>query len=65
VVLDSQVVGAWRPTIKRDGALIRFELYAPLDEAQTRVLHESASEYSDWLGLPASVEVSVVPAKTG
>jgi Winged helix DNA-binding domain len=65
VVLDSQVVGTWRPTIKRDGALIRSELYTPLDEAQIRVLHESASEYSDWLGLPASVEVSVVPAKTG
>jgi len=65
VVLDSQVVGTWRSTTTKNEALIRFALYARPNEAQTRALHAAASEYARFLDLPAAVEISLVPAKTG
>ncbi|CAN5610944.1 winged helix DNA-binding domain-containing protein [soil metagenome] len=65
VVLDSQVVGTWKHTIKRDELLIEVELYAPLDDARTRALNASASRYAGFMGLPAVVETSVITSKTG
>ena len=60
VVADSQVIGRWKPSVHGDEVLIAAELYVPLDDAQRRALHESASEYADFLGLRASVEASVI-----
>lgn len=65
VVLDSQVIGHWKSSTRGNEVLIGVELYAPIDEAQTRALHASASRYADFLSLRAIVETSVIPAKTG
>jgi len=62
VVLDSQVVGTWRNTTRKNEALVRFELYAHPNEVQTRALHASASEYANFRGLDVAVEISVVPS---
>lgn len=60
VVADSQVIGHWKPSVRGDEVLIAAELYVPLDDTQRRALHESASEYADFLGLRSSIEASVI-----
>ena len=60
LVLDSQKVGTWKRTMKWDEVLIAAELYLHLDDTQRRALHESASEYADFLGLRSSIEAPVI-----
>jgi hypothetical protein len=59
VILDSQVVGAWKRTVERGRVTITAALYASLDKAQTEALHDAADRHGRFLGLPASVEVTV------
>lgn len=58
VILDSQVVGAWKRTVERGRVTITAALYLPLDEAQTEALRDAADRHGQFLGLPASVEVT-------
>jgi hypothetical protein len=58
VILDSQVVGAWKRTVERGRVTITAALYASLDETQTEALRAAADRHGRFLGLPASVEVT-------
>jgi hypothetical protein len=58
VILDSQVVGAWKRTVERGRVMIMAALYASLDEAQTEALRLAADRHGRFLGLPASVELT-------
>ncbi len=66
VVLDSQVVGTWKSTSARNAGSASASRSMPIP---TRHKHEpstrAASEYAHFLGLPAAVEISLVPARTG
>lgn len=55
IILDSQVVGHWKRTLKRSAVIIETILYTALDDLQTRALHAAADRYGDFLGLPATV----------
>jgi hypothetical protein len=60
IVADSQVIGRWKPAVRGDAVVIAAELYIDVDDKHRRALNESASEYADFLGLRASLEVSVI-----
>ncbi|HEV7664715.1 MAG TPA: crosslink repair DNA glycosylase YcaQ family protein, partial [Chloroflexota bacterium] len=61
-VLDSQVIGHWRRTPKRDAVTIEVALYRELDAAQTIALRAAADAHGAFLGLPACLEVSMIEA---
>lgn len=60
LILDSQVAGHWKRTVRSNGVVIEAALYAPLDEAQTAALHGAASRHGAFLGLPATVATTTI-----
>lgn len=55
VVLDSQVAGHWKRTVKRDSVVIEVALHTPFDDAQQQALRDAADRHAEFLGLPATV----------
>lgn len=55
VVLDTQVTGAWKRTVRRRAVYIDVQLYRPLNDAETQALHEAADAYGAFLRLPVVV----------
>jgi hypothetical protein len=55
VILDSQVAGHWKRTLKRGSVTIEAALYAPFDDAQAAALQAAADRHGEFLGLPATV----------
>lgn len=54
VVLDGQVVGAWRRTIGKSSVDIEFDLFRELSGADRQALSAAARKYGDFLGLPTT-----------
>jgi hypothetical protein len=55
VILDSQVAGHWKRTLKKDSVAIETALYTPFDDAQSRALQAAADRHGEFLGLTATV----------
>jgi hypothetical protein len=58
VVLDGQVAGHWKRTVKRRSVLIEAVLYAPFDGRQAAALQAAADRHAAFLGLDATVTTS-------
>jgi hypothetical protein len=52
VVLNGQVVGGWKRTVKKNAVLLEFTLVVNLTKAQERAVAEAASRYAEFLQLP-------------
>jgi hypothetical protein len=57
VVLDTQVVGHWRRTIRKHALGIEVALYASLSTEQTQALQAEADRHGAFLGLPAELVI--------
>jgi hypothetical protein len=57
VVLDTQVVGQWRRTIRKNAVEIEVALYGSLGTPQTRALRAEADRHGEFLGLPAKLVI--------
>jgi hypothetical protein len=55
VILDSQVAGHWKRTLKKDSVVVDAALYTPFDDAQSEALQAAANKHGEFLGLPATV----------
>ncbi|HKE98096.1 MAG TPA: winged helix DNA-binding domain-containing protein [Actinomycetes bacterium] len=55
VVLDGQVAGHWRRTLKSGGVAIEAALYRPPDGDRRRALQAAADRHGAFLGLPATL----------
>jgi hypothetical protein len=55
VVLDGQVAGHWKRTLRSDAVIIEAALYQPFADPQTRALQAAADRHGAFLGLPATV----------
>ncbi|HEY2957685.1 MAG TPA: winged helix DNA-binding domain-containing protein [Actinomycetota bacterium] len=55
VVLDTQVAGHWKRTVRKDSVEIEAALYEPFDRAQARALQAAADRHGEFLGLTATV----------
>jgi hypothetical protein len=60
VLLDSQVAGHWKRTLKRDAVHIEIALYTPFDAAQTDALYAACARHAEFLGLDLTVAVSPI-----
>jgi hypothetical protein len=56
VILDGQIIGGWRRTIKKDAVLIGLKLFTTLTKAESQALHQAIEQYGKFLGLPSRVE---------
>ena len=60
VILDSQVAGHWKRTLRKDAVIIEAVLYTLFDDAQTRALQAAADRHGQFLGLTATVVSTVM-----
>ena len=50
IVIDGQIVGTWKRTLKRSAVVITPSPFARLNEAETRAFAVAASRYGEFLG---------------
>lgn len=56
VILDGQVVGGWRRTVKKNTALVELKLFAELTKTEHQAVSKEVERYGKFLGLPTKVE---------
>jgi hypothetical protein len=55
IVLDGQIVGAWKRTFKKAAVVVELSLFVPLDGAQQAALNDAARRLGEFAGLPAVI----------
>ena len=55
VILDGQVAGHWRRTLRKDTVVIQTALYEPFDAAGNRALRAAGDRHGAFLGRTATV----------
>jgi hypothetical protein len=55
IVMDSQVIGAWRRTLKKGRVIVDLKPFAPLSDIQNQAVLEAAQHYADFLGLALEI----------
>ena len=55
VVVDGQVVGTWKRTLKKDKIIIAISPFTSLTKTQSRVVAAAADRYGAFLGLPVEL----------
>lgn len=55
IVMDSQVIGAWRRTFKKGRVIMELKPFAPLSDTQNEAVQEAAQRYADFLGLALEI----------
>ncbi len=53
IVIDGQIAGTWKRTLKKETVVIETKLFTPLSQAKTRALAVAAERYGRFLGKPA------------
>jgi hypothetical protein len=59
VIVDGQVVGGWRRTIKKDAIIIELKLFTKLTKAEKQAVSEAIERYGKFVSLPTKVENTV------
>jgi hypothetical protein len=54
-ILDSQVAGRWKRTLKKDSVALEVALHATLNDPQARALRAAADQHAAFLGRTATV----------
>jgi hypothetical protein len=52
IIIDGQIVGGWRRTLKKQAVILELTLIPPLKKAQERAVAEAANRYGEFLQLP-------------
>ena len=52
IILDGQLIGGWRRTIKKNAVLIEFMPVTQLTKAQENAVHKAASQYGEFIQVP-------------
>jgi hypothetical protein len=52
VLLDGQIIGGWRRTLKKDSVLIELNVFAKLTGAEHQAVSKAVEQYGKFLGLP-------------
>lgn len=60
VILDTQMAGHWKRTLRKGSVIVEVALYKAIDDAQARALQTAADRHGEFLGLPATVVTKVV-----
>lgn len=57
VVVDGQIVGAWRRKLNRRSVTLSFDFFQPLTDAERQAVEAEAAAYAGFLGLPVEMEM--------
>lgn len=52
IVVNGQIVGTWKRTLRKDEVVIEASLFTRLAEAESRAVAVAAHQYGEFLGLP-------------
>jgi hypothetical protein len=55
IVIDGQLVGAWKRTFSKDAVVISTQTFTKLTEAESRAVATAASRYGAFLDMPISL----------
>jgi len=55
IILDSQIVGGWKRTLKKDVVVIELNLITDLTKVQKRAIADAANRYGKFLDLPVEL----------
>lgn len=56
IVIDGQIVGTWKRTVKRDHVAVALTPFTSFSAADSAALQRSIEHYSSFLGLPVKIE---------
>jgi hypothetical protein len=59
IVINGQIVGTWKRTMKKDAVIITPSLFTPLKKAETHSLAASANQYSAFLDMTVNFTFQV------
>lgn len=57
ILLDGQVIGHWRHSLKRNAAIVETYLYRPLVGAEAQALDVAVERYGRFMGVPVTINV--------
>jgi hypothetical protein len=55
IILDGQVVGGWRRTLKKDGMIVEASLITRLAKDEEKAVTQAAEKFGEFLGLPVTL----------
>ena len=55
IILDGQIVGGWKRTLKKDVVLVEVNPITKLTKAERRAIAEAAERYGQFLGLGVNI----------
>ena len=55
ILLDSQVVGRWKRTVKKSAVVLETDIFVELDEAQQAAVQLAVDRYAAFLELPVQL----------
>ena len=55
IILDDQIVGGWKRTIKKDSAIVELSLITKLTKVENRAVAAAAERYGAFLELPVTL----------
>lgn len=58
ILVDGQVSGLWKRTLKKDAVLVDCKLFVKLKDAQLQAVESAVQRYGEFLGLPARLNIS-------
>ncbi|HKI03764.1 MAG TPA: winged helix DNA-binding domain-containing protein [Thermoanaerobaculia bacterium] len=56
MILDGQVVGTWKRTLKKASVIVTLNPFNPLKKSQERAFARAGARYGEFLGLPVVME---------
>lgn len=55
VIIDGQIVGGWKRTLKKDAVIVELNLITNLTKAEQQAVADAAGRYGAFLGLPVEL----------
>jgi hypothetical protein len=55
IIIDGQIVGGWKRTLKKDAVLVELNLITKLTKAESEAVKTAIEQYGKFLGLPAKL----------
>jgi hypothetical protein len=55
IIIDGQIVGGWKRTLKKDSVAIELNLITELTKAESQAVLVAIEQYGKFLGLPAKL----------
>jgi len=55
IIIDGQIAGGWRRTLKRDAVIVKLNLLTHLTKTENQAVMAAVEQYGEFLGLPIEI----------